>query len=107
MIRTGYLPLRMIQKRTVLIVLAVALVTGLIVRFGMRTRHPLLDIDGIAHGTLENSESDVTLLFFLGTMCPISPRNMLQRLSTSVKTTNPKERLVFWYFLSLRPLQPT
>jgi hypothetical protein len=62
----------MIQRRTVLIVVAVALVTGLIVRFGMRTRHPLLDIDGIAHGTLENSESEVTLLFFLGTTCPIS-----------------------------------
>ena len=72
MIRTGYLPPRMFQRRTVLIVVAVALVTGLIVRFGMRTRHPLLDIDGIAHGTLENSESEVTLLFFLGTTCPIS-----------------------------------
>jgi len=62
----------MIQRRIVLIVIAVALVTGLMVRFGTRTRHPLVDIDGIAHGTLENSEREVTVLFFLGTTCPIS-----------------------------------
>ena len=32
----------------------------------------LRDIDGVAHGSLENPQTDLTLLFFMGTLCPIS-----------------------------------
>lgn len=34
--------------------------------------HPLLDIDGVLHGSLEKAETEFTALFFLGTSCPIS-----------------------------------
>ncbi|HEX4997742.1 MAG TPA: hypothetical protein VFY29_05930 [Terriglobia bacterium] len=39
---------------------------------GSGNAHPLRDIDGVLHGSLEKAKTEFTALFFLGTTCPIS-----------------------------------
>jgi hypothetical protein len=39
---------------------------------GASDAHPLRDIDGVLHGSLEDAPGEFTALFFLGTSCPIS-----------------------------------
>jgi hypothetical protein len=59
------------------ILLATAIVLAasagiLFLRSPARAAHPLRDLDGAVHGSIEKSETALTALLFLGTACPIS-----------------------------------
>ena len=54
-------------------VLALALVATVLITIRSReVSVELRDVDGVVHGSLENPQTDLTLLFFMGTLCPIS-----------------------------------
>jgi hypothetical protein len=55
-----------------LTVLVIALVAVMFVMRNREDSFALRDIDGVAHGSLENPQTDLTLLFFMSTLCPIS-----------------------------------
>jgi hypothetical protein len=62
------------MKAVIAVLAAAALIAGAAFFLWPRAgdAHPLRDIDGVLHGSLERAESEITALFFLGTSCPIS-----------------------------------